>query len=122
MAVDIQPGMLRRVKEKALAAQLNNIQFLQVGVGEGKLGKAQADRALLVTVLGEIPNREAAFKEIFEALKPGGILSVTEVIFDPHFQARDTILRLAGAVGFKEHAFFGNRFAFTLNLEKPAAH
>ena len=78
-----------------------------------------SDRALLVTVLGEIPNREAALKEIFDALKPGGILSVTEVIYDPHFQSRDTILKLAGSAGFKEKAFFGNRYAFTLNLEKP---
>ena len=52
-------------------------------------------------------------------LKPGGILSVTEIIFDPHFQSRDTVLRLAGAVGFREKMFFGNRTAFTLNLEKP---
>jgi SAM-dependent methyltransferase len=118
-AIDIQPGMLQRVKEKARAANLNNIQFLQVGAGEGKLGRGRSDRALLVTVLGEIPNREAALKEIFEALKPGGILSVTEVIFDPHFQGRDTILRLAAMAGFKEKAFFGNRYSFTLNLEKP---
>lgn len=122
MAVDIQPGMLQRVKEKAFAANLNNIQFLQIGAGDGKLGKAHADRALLVTVLGEIPNREAALKEIFDALKPGGILSVTEVIFDPHYQSRDTILRLADPVGFKEQVFWGNRFAFTLNLVKPTAH
>jgi len=121
-AVDIQPGMLKSVKEKALAARIDNIQFMQVGAGEGKLGKALADRALLVTVLGEIPNREAALKEIYEALKPGGILSVTEVIFDPHYQSRDTILKLAQPPGFKEQAFWGNRFAFTLNLLKPSAH
>jgi SAM-dependent methyltransferase len=118
-ALDIQPGMLRRVKEKAQAASLNNIQFLNVGAGEGKLARGQADRALLVTVLGEIPNREAALKEIFEALKPGGILSVTEVIYDPHFQSRASVLRLAGTAGFREQGFFGNKFAFTLNLEKP---
>jgi SAM-dependent methyltransferase len=120
-AVDIQAGMLRRVKEKAQAANLNNIQFLQAGAGEGRLTRNDADRALLVTVLGEIPNREAALKEIFEALKPGGILSVTEVIYDPHFQSRATVLRLAAAAGFREQNFFGNRFAFTLNLKKPEA-
>jgi SAM-dependent methyltransferase len=119
-AVDIQPGMLQHVKEKAQAANLNNIQFMNIGAGEGKLAGEPSDRALLVTVLGEIPNREAALKEIFDALKPGGILSVTEVIYDPHFQSRDTIIKLAGSAGFKEKAFFGNRYAFTLNFEKPA--
>jgi ubiquinone/menaquinone biosynthesis C-methylase UbiE len=119
VAIDLQPGMLRRAQERAQAANLNNIRFLQVGVGDGKLEVSLADRALLVTVLGEIPNREAALREAFDALKPGGILSVTEIIFDPHFQSRDTVVRLAGAVGFREKAFFGNRVAFTLNLEKP---
>jgi 2-polyprenyl-3-methyl-5-hydroxy-6-metoxy-1,4-benzoquinol methylase len=119
VAIDLQPGMLRRSQEKARAANLNNIRFLQVGVGDGKLEAGLADRALLVTVLGEIPNREAALREVFNALKPGGILSVTEIIFDPHFQSRDTVRRLGGKVGFREKAFFGNRISFTLNLEKP---
>jgi ubiquinone/menaquinone biosynthesis C-methylase UbiE len=101
VALDIQAGMLRRAQEKAQAAHLSNIRFLQVGVGEGKLERNQYDRALLVTVLGEIPERKTALKEIFEALKPSGMLSVTEVIFDPHFQSRSTVRQLAGAVGFQ---------------------
>ena len=105
--------MLRRAQEIAQAANLNNIRFLQASVGDGQLAVGRADRALLVTVSGEIPNRQAALGELFAALKPGGILSVTEIIFDPHFQSRDTVVRLAGAVGFREKAFFGNRLAFT---------
>ena len=121
VAIDLQPGMLRRAQEKAQAAHLNNIQFLHVGAGEGALqiGQNAFDRALLVTVLGEIPDRTAALKEIFDALNLGGILSVTEIMLDPHYQSRATILRFASAVGFREKQFFGNRFAFTLNLEKP---
>ena len=119
VALDIQAGMLRRAQERAQAAQLANIRFLQAGAGEGKLERNQYDRALLVTVLGEMRDRERALKEIFEVLKPGGILSVTELIFDPHFQSRDTVLRLAGAAGFREKKLFGNRIAFTMSLEKP---
>jgi ubiquinone/menaquinone biosynthesis C-methylase UbiE len=119
VAIDLQTGMLRRAQERAQAADLSNIRFVQARVGEGKLEAGLADRALLVSVLGEIPDREAALREVFAALKPGGMLSVTETIFDPHFQRRDTVLRLADAVGFREKAFFGNRMAFTLNLERP---
>jgi ubiquinone/menaquinone biosynthesis C-methylase UbiE len=120
LAVDMQAGMLQRAQERARAVNLDNIKFLQAGLGEGKLGKGQYDRALLVTVLGEIPNQEAAMKEIFEALKPGGILSVTEIIFDPHFQRRETVLRLASQVGFREKEFFGKSLAYTLHVEKPS--
>lgn len=68
---------------------------------------------------GEIPDRAAALREIFAALKPGGILSVTELIFDPHYQPRSMLLRLATAAGFQEQAMFGNWMAYTAHLVKP---
>jgi predicted methyltransferase len=74
-----------------------------------------------VTVLGEIPDRAAALEEVYAALKPGGVLSVTEVIFDPHFQRRSGVTRFGTAAGFRERAVFGNRFAYTVHLEKPNA-
>jgi ubiquinone/menaquinone biosynthesis C-methylase UbiE len=118
VAIDIQPRMLRRARDKAQAAGLTNIQFNELAIEEGTLGNDQFDRVLLVTVLGEIPDRESAFREIHRALKPGGVLSVTEIMFDPHYQSRGAILRLARSAGLRETAFFGNRFAFTLHLEK----
>ncbi len=117
-AMDLQPGMLARVQEKAQAAGRSNIRFMQAGLGEGKLEKEVYDRAMLVTVLGEIPEQEAALKEIYAALKPGGILSITEVIFDPHFQGRESVRRMAGKVGFREIGFFGKRLAYTMHFEK----
>ena len=120
-ALDLQAGMLARVREKVRAAGLQNVQFLQAGLGEGKLPQAYFDRALLVTVLGEIPEQIKALQEIHGALKPGGILSVTEVIFDPHFQSRQAALKIAGAAGFKEKNFFGRKLAYTIHLQKPAS-
>jgi ubiquinone/menaquinone biosynthesis C-methylase UbiE len=118
VAIDIQPQMLSRAREKAKAAGLTNIDFRELAIETGRLGTDHFDRALLVTVLGEIPNREAAFREIHRALKPEGILSVTEIVFDPHYQSRKAILHLADSVGLEEKAFYGNRFAFTLHLQK----
>jgi ubiquinone/menaquinone biosynthesis C-methylase UbiE len=119
-AMDIQPGMLRRVQEKAKSAHLGNIRFLDAKAGDKKLETNHYDRALLVTVLGEIPDRERALIEIFKALKPEGVLSVTEVVFDPHFQDRSTVVQLAARVGFRELKLIGNRLAFTENLVKPS--
>ncbi|MEJ2060350.1 MAG: methyltransferase domain-containing protein, partial [Gammaproteobacteria bacterium] len=120
VAMDIQQGMLRRTREKAEASNLTNIEYLEAGIGEGRLEADRFDVALLVTVLGEIPDRETALEEIYRSLKHGGLLSITEIIFDPHFQPRGTITRLATDAGFKEKAFYGNRIAYTLHLEKPA--
>lgn len=119
VAIDLQPQMLRRAMDKAEASGLTNINFLELPIGAGKLGEAQYDRVLLVTVLGEIPDRRSALQEIYRALKPGGLLSITEIMFDPHYQSRHAVLRLAGPMGFHQKALFGNRFAFTLHLGKP---
>jgi SAM-dependent methyltransferase len=121
VAVDIQDGMLDRAREKARAAGLANVEFVRAAAGQGSLGRDRFDRAFLVTVLGEIPDRDAALQKIFAALRPGGMLSVTEVVFDPHFQTRRSVARRASAVGFREAARHGTCIAFTLVLRKPRA-
>ena len=118
VALDIQQGMLDRVREKATNEGLDHIEFRHGGLGDGLLETDTFDRILLVTVLGEIPEPERALAELFGALKPGGLLSVTELIFDPHFQSRAKVTQLASEAGFQEDAFYGNRFAYTLILKK----
>lgn len=117
-AMDIQQGMLEKLRAKAKKLRQQNIIYLCAGLGEGKLESEKYDRAVLVTVLGEIPGQSEAMKEIYACLKPGGILSVTEIIFDPHFQSRGKVKKLAESVGFKEHQRFGNALAYTLNFVK----
>lgn len=118
-AYDIQPAMLERVRAKSIREDLNNIDFVQGTSGEGKLGNNQYDRALLVTVFGEIPDKETLLNEIFNSLKPNGWLSVTEVITDPHFQTRVKVMGLAKNTGFMEKGFFGNAISYTAIFEKP---
>jgi ubiquinone/menaquinone biosynthesis C-methylase UbiE len=108
VALDIQAGMLQRLQKRIRAAAVTNIRPVQAGIGEGKVENGVFDRAVLVTVLGEIPDRKAALAEIFKALKPGGLLSVTEVIPDPHYQRQKTVRQLAAAAGFTEQASWGN--------------
>ena len=119
VAMDIQGGMLSRTRERARAEGLSNIEFLQAGLGQGTLESNRFDRALLVTVLGEIPDRGRALKEVADALRPGGILSITETVFDPHFQRRGTVCRLAEEAGLILADTFGSRWSFTMNFQKP---
>ncbi len=119
VALDIQPGMLARARTRTEAAGCTNVEFVVAALGEGRLPSNRFDRGVLVTVLGEIPNRAAALAELFDALKPGGILAVVEVIFDPHFQSRRTVTGLATSNGFRERAFFGHSLAYVIHFEKP---
>ncbi|HUZ28342.1 MAG TPA: methyltransferase domain-containing protein [Solirubrobacteraceae bacterium] len=116
VALDIQPGMLGRVEQRLAAAGLANVRTVLGGLGEGKLEAGTFDRALLVTVLGEVPDRSAALAEIHAALKHGGILSVTEFALDPHFQRRSKVKALAARAGFGVADLYGGRLAYTMNL------
>lgn len=121
LALDLQPGMLLQARAKAESAGAANIDFLQAGLGEGKLPAGRFDRALLSWVLGEVPDRRAALREIFSALRPGGFLLVSEVFVDPHYQRASRVRALAGECGFRPGEHHGGFLAFSLALEKPQA-
>jgi len=120
LAVDLQEGMLLRLRARLQEHGITRVRTLQPALGAGTLPKGAFDRALLVTVLGEIPDRVAALREICGSLKPGGILSVTEVFPDPHFQRRATVRQLARQAGFEASQTFGNWRAHTSNLARTA--
>lgn len=122
-AVDIQPKALKRVERRARRARLQNVRVVEATIGEGVLrAKGEADRALLVTVLGDIENQETALREIYDLLKRGGLLVITEdVINSSEFEDRDDVLLLASEAGFEALGFYGNRFAFTFVFQKPLA-
>ena len=119
LALDIQEEMLSITRGKVQDEGLNNVQYIQAALGDGRLPSEQFDYAVLVTVLGEIPDPVLALQEINKTLKPGGILSVTEVIFDPHFQRQQTVVRWAETAGFREKEFFGRKLAYTMHFQKP---
>ncbi|MCA9315376.1 MAG: class I SAM-dependent methyltransferase [Planctomycetota bacterium] len=121
VALDVQAGMLARARAKVDAAGLANVTFLEARLGEGKLPREHFDRIVLVTVLGEIPDQGAALVELRDALVPAGVLAIVEVIFDPHFQRRTTVTKLATSIGLRERAFFGHRLAYVLHMEKPGS-
>ncbi|MCX6025229.1 MAG: class I SAM-dependent methyltransferase [Chloroflexi bacterium] len=118
VGADIQEGMLWMARERAQKSGLANLTLRRAGAGEGLLEPGRYDRALMVTVLGEIPRQAEALQEVRNALKPGGFLSVTELLPDPHYQPVGTVRRLAHAAGFGELAYFGNVLGYTLNLER----
>ena len=121
LALDVQAGMIRKAKDAAAQAGLTNIAFIVSGLGEGRLPTESFDRALLVTVLGEIPKQQrlAALREIYASLKPGSFLSITEVLPDPDYQPREKVKALALEAGFQARNEFGSWFMFTVNVERP---
>ena len=123
VALDVQEGMLARVRARAAKLGLTNVRTLRTPLEEcsnvPELQTAAFDRALLVTVLGEVPDREAALAGLHTALKPGGILSITEFIIDPDYVPHRMVVALAQRSGFERDRIFGNALMFTANFRKP---
>jgi ubiquinone/menaquinone biosynthesis C-methylase UbiE len=116
VALDRQPRMLRRLQRRIAEHDLANIETIFGGLGEGRLPADRFDVALLVTVLGEIPDKAAALREIRHALRRGGVLSLTEVLPDPHYQTLARVRALAAEAGLAEQRLFERRAGYTLNL------
>ena len=119
VALDIQHAMLKKLRERIDARQLPNVRIINAAAGSGEVNEDYFDRALLVTVLGEISDKHTALAEIYRALKPGGVLSVTEVLPDPHYLSQKKVRGLCQQAGFNETEFFDGRLAFTINFIKP---
>ena len=116
VAFDLQPRMLRRLQRRIADHGIANVETVLGKLGEGRLPAAAFDVAVLVTVLGEIPDKAGALAEIRDALRAGGVLSVTEVLPDPHYQSLARVRALAAASGMHEQGLFKGWVGFTINL------
>jgi ubiquinone/menaquinone biosynthesis C-methylase UbiE len=121
VALDGQRGMLEKLAKRLEAESVTNVRPLRAGLGEGALGERGFDRIVLAMVLGEVRDRGTAVRELYAALKPGGILSVTEIFGDPDHRRPATVRREVEAAGFRLARRFGGFPAYTLNFEKPGA-
>ncbi|MDA0660524.1 MAG: class I SAM-dependent methyltransferase [Planctomycetota bacterium] len=120
VGIDIQPGMVERLKERATAAHITNLTAILGDATQAIVQAASFDVVFLVTTLGEIPDRVAALNQCFRALKPGGTLSVSEMLPDPHYQSKATVRRLAESAGFRLHSVVGGPWLYTANFVKPS--
>jgi len=119
VALDAQRSMLAKLTERMTTHGISNVRTLCARLGTGALGSERFDRAFLVTVLGEIPNQEDALSEIYEHLNPGGLLTVCEVLPDPHYQSQATVWKLAERTGFTPRVVHRNYRSYTMNLTRP---
>ena len=121
VALELQPEMARRARERLAAAGVTNAEVRVGDVTAAPLEPQAYDVGFLVTVLGEIQNRDLAIARLRDALKPGGILSFTEIVADPHYQRYDDLLRRCLAAGMEPAGRWSWRLAYTANFRRPAA-
>lgn len=116
--LDIQPRMIERLKQRAEQAGIENLSTVVGDAAQPHFPPESFDVVYLCTVLGEIPQREQALAQCHAVLKPGGLLSITEIFGDPHYQSRSTVSKLAEGAGFKLQALHGQWWFYTANFVK----
>lgn len=96
--LDLQREMLDHTMLRASERGLANVRPSLADATSMPYGDGTFDAAYLVTVLGEIPDQDAAIRQLARVLKPGGRLVVGELAGDPHYvRLAPMRLRASGA-------------------------
>jgi SAM-dependent methyltransferase len=82
---DLQQEMLDHTLLRAEQRGLGNLVAVRGDARELPYEDDCFDAAYLVTVLGEIPDQEAALRELARVVRPGGRVVVGELLGDPHW-------------------------------------
>jgi ubiquinone/menaquinone biosynthesis C-methylase UbiE len=109
---DLQQDMLDHTMRCAAATGIANIEPRRGDARSLPYDDASFDAAYLVTVLGEIPDQDAALRELRRVLRPGGRLVVGELLGDPHMVAEGALRRRAGAAGLRFERRVGPPFGY----------
>jgi SAM-dependent methyltransferase len=111
--------MLDHTMERAAEAGLANLHPTQADATGMPYDDDSFDAAFLVTVLGEVPDQDAALRELSRVLKPGGRLVVGELMGDPHYVGLGGMRLRAAAAGLEFERRSGNRLGFFARFAKP---
>lgn len=72
VCVDYSPDMMAQAQEKAERLKLKNVSFQQGDVGALSYADNSFDIVLSLNGFHAFPDKEAAYREVFRVLKPGG--------------------------------------------------
>jgi ubiquinone/menaquinone biosynthesis C-methylase UbiE len=97
--LDVQQEMLDHTIRTVRERGLRNVSATQADARELPYDDDSFDAAVLVTVLGEVPNPDAALRELARVLRPGGRLVVGELVGDPHYVTLGSLRRRAEGAG-----------------------
>jgi ubiquinone/menaquinone biosynthesis C-methylase UbiE len=117
--MDLQREMLNKARRRLQRSGLNNASFVQADAAALPLANDVLDVAFLVAVLGEVSDPRACLASLAPCLRPGGILSITELAGDPDALTESQAEALARAAGLQPIERFPNRGGFTANFRKP---
>lgn len=116
--LDVQREMLDHTLARARELGVENITEVHANAEALPQEEASFDAVVLVTVLGEIPDRDAALREVARVLRPDGRLIVGELFGDPHWVSPGALEREAGAAGLSIETRLGPAIGYFARLRR----
>ena len=114
--LDIQQEMLDHTMDRVGERGLGNVTAARGDAQALPFDDASVDAVVLTTVLGEIPDQDAALSEIARVLRPGGRLVVGELFGDPHYTPPDALRDRGEAAGLRFEHRNGPAFGYFARL------
>lgn len=117
--LDVQQGMLDSTVRRAWELGLTNVVATRGDARRLPYRDGSFDAAYLAVVLGEVPDQEAALRELGRVLKPGGRLVVGETFPDFHMVPFGALERRAEAAGLGFERKIGGPLGYFASFRAP---
>ena len=117
--IDIEPAMIEKVQDKVRQHGLTNVVARVGNAYALPFADGALELAFLISVFGEIPDKQRALKELHRVLKPGGVLSVSEALPDPDYSLSNSVIKAVEEAGFRLLEQKGSFFSYTVNFLRP---
>lgn len=116
VCLDLQRAMLHQVRAR-LGARAPAL--VQASGSHLQFRDGAFDRAFLIHVLGEIPDKPAAVAELHRAIRAGGELAVEEGLPDPDYIRTPVLRELVTSAGFRAGERLGGWADYTQRFARP---
>ena len=116
IGLDATPEMIFRARETAKKNDYKNVEFRLGEIEHMPIEGNTVDLVISNCVLNLVPDKELAFKEIYRVLKPGGRISVSDMVATQEgrkiVNAEEWAACIAGAVTFDEYRSILDKVGF----------